>query len=103
MTQIERLKLRLGISGITEDEILTDILESVQNVILMRRFPYGTGNESLEVRYLDLQIRIAIEMYNRIGAEGETTHSENGISRSYGSDFISDKLLQEITPRVGVL
>lgn len=33
------------------------------------------------------------EIYAKAGAEGQTAHSENGISRSYDSAWISPKLL----------
>ena len=101
MEQLVRLKCRLDIQN--QDALLMEILNSAQSVILSRRFPFGNGTETLENGHKDLQIRIAIEMYNRIGAEGQTSHSENGISRGYGSDFVSDKLLGEIVPKVGVL
>ena len=58
---------------------------------------------ALEPQYLDLQYRIAIDLYNKTGAEGETSHSENGVSRSYESSWISQQLLNEVTPMCGVL
>ena len=101
MTQLERLKIR--ITENTTDAELEDILESAKAVILSRRFPFGEHPSEIENRYKDLQIRIAVEMYNKRGAEGETAHSENGISRSYASASVSEDLLREITPKVGVL
>ena len=101
MTQLERLKIR--ITENVNDEELADILESAKAVILSRRFPFGQQPEELEARYMDLQIRIATEMFNKRGAEGETAHSENGISRSYSSASVSEELLREITPKAGVV
>ena len=101
MTQLERLKIR--ITEKTNDVELEDILESAKAVILSRRFPFGQPPTELEERYKDLQIRIAVEMFNKRGAEGETAHSENGISRSYSSASVSEELLREITPKAGVV
>ena len=101
MTQLERLKIR--ITENTTDAELEDILESAKAVILSRRFPFGEWPEEIEPRYKDLQIRIAVEMYNKWGAEGETAHSENGISRTYSSASVSEELLREITPKGGVI
>jgi hypothetical protein len=101
MTQLERLKIR--ITENVSDEELEDILESAKAVILSRRFPFGDYPEDIEPRYKDLQIRIAVEMFNKRGAEGETSHSENGISRSYASANVSEDLLREITPKAGVV
>ena len=101
MTQLERLKIR--ITETTNDRELEDILESAKAVILARRFPFGDWPEELEPKYKDLQIRIAVEMFNKRGAEGETAHSENGVSRSYASANVSEDLLREITPKAGVV
>ena len=101
MTQLERLKIR--ITEFVSDAELEDILESAKAVILSRRFPFGEQPAEIEDKYKDLQIRIAVEMYNKQGAEGETSHSENGISRSYSSASVSEELLREITPKAGVV
>ena len=101
MTQLERLKIRITENVL--DEELEDILESAKAVILSRRFPFGGQPPDIEDRYKDLQIRIAVEMYNKRGAEGETAHSENGVSRSYSSASVSEELLREITPKGGVV
>lgn len=101
MTQLERLKIR--ITENVSDIELEDILESAKAVILSRRFPFGEQPEELENKYKDLQIRIAVEMFNKRGAEGETAHSENGVNRSYASANVSEDLLKEITPKAGVV
>ena len=101
MTQLERLKIRIT-EKVTDVE-LEDILESAKAVILSRRFPFGEQPAEIEEKYKDLQIRIAVEMFNKRGAEGETAHSENGVSRSYSSANVSEELLREITPKAGVV
>ena len=101
MTQLDRLKIR--IPEITNDIELEDLLESAKAVILSRRFPFGEHPPDIEERYEDLQIRIAVEMFNKRGAEGETAHSENGVSRTYSGAGVSEELLREITPKVGVV
>jgi hypothetical protein len=101
MTQLERLKIRIT-EKVTDAE-LEDILESAQAVIQSRRYPFGEIPLYLEERYKDLQIRIAVEMFAKRGAEGETAHSENGVSRSYSSASVSEELLREITPKAGVV
>jgi hypothetical protein len=101
MEQLERLKLRIT-EKVNNDE-LEDILESAKAVILSRRFPFNEWPDEIEDRYKDLQIRIAVEMFNKRGAEGETAHSENGVSRSYASANVSEDLLKEITPKAGVV
>ncbi len=101
MTQLERLKKR--IPDEPDDGVLEDVLESAKNIILGHRYPFDEWPEDVEPRYQDLQIRIAVDMYNRIGAEGQIAHSENGISRSWGEEWVSGQLLREIVPYAGVL
>lgn len=101
MTQLERLKLRIPEN---KNELeLEDVLESAKAVILSRRYPFGEQPTKLEPRYFDLQIRVAVEMYNKRGVEGQTAHSENGVSRTYSSANVSEELLSEITPKAGVV
>ena len=95
MDNLARLKLR---TGEPDEAILEDCLESASSAIMARRYPYQEWPDELESRYLDLQFRVALDLYNRIGAENEVAHSENGISRTYESSWISESLLQEVTP-----
>lgn len=105
MDVLKRLKNRTKEADIG---LLMDCMESAASAIMSRRFPYGgyptteCGEPIVETQYQDLQYRIALDIYNRIGAEGETAHSENGISRSYDGSWISNKLLEEIVPKCGV-
>lgn len=94
----DRLTVR---TGETNSSLLEDLLESAKNAILARRYPYGDGSEKLEPKYEDLQIRIAEAMLAKLGAEYQTGHSENGISRSWKSEGIPEALLAEITPMCG--
>ena len=107
MNVLQRLKDRTG-AGNDETALLMDCMESAANAINARRYPYGnwqTENDEVTVdsQYQDLQYRIALEIYQRIGAEGEQGHTENGISRVYDGSWISSKLLEEVTPMCGVV
>lgn len=85
------------------DAEATILLETAKAAINARRYPFGDPPDELEKRYENLQLRIAIELYNKQGAEGEIAHSENGISRTYSSAWISEELLSEVTPKARVL
>lgn len=110
MDILARLTLRLTENGNEPDEnVLNDCIETAKAAILNRRFPYqawptnDNGEPYVEPRFEDLQFRIAMDLYNKIGAEGETAHSENGISRTYESSWVSEQLLSEVTPYCGVV
>ena len=95
--QLEKLKNRIP------DAIVSDLesaLDDAEDAILSKRYPFGNRPDKLDSRYYGLQIRIAVVLYNKIGAEGESAHSENGVSRTYES---LDELLKEITPLGAVL
>lgn len=81
----------------------TILLEMAKAAINARRYPFEDPPDELERRYENLQLRIAIELYNKQGAEGESAHSENGISRTYSSAWISEELLSEVTPKARIL
>lgn len=95
MDNLARLKLR---TGEPDEAILEDCLESAKAAILAVRYPFGDIPDELEARYLDLQFRCALDLYNKIGAEGQKAHQENSISRTWESSWISESLLREVTP-----
>ena len=99
MTALERLTARTGEAN---QDILEDLLETAKEIILSVRFPNSEWPDEVEDRYKGLQIRIALDLYNKRGAEGETAHSENGISRTYTAGWVSKDLLAEIVPYCGV-
>lgn len=101
MEALDILKLRIPEEK--SEEVLFDCLELAQGIILENRFPFGTDRTEIEPQYKSLQIRIAIDLYNKRGAEGETSHSENGVSRNYDGAWVSKQLLDEIIPKAEVL
>ena len=99
MDMMCRIKARLQSEGtIVTDNEITDSIEMAKNAILARRFPFHEWPNEVEPRYQDLQYRIAIDLINKMGAEGEMVHNENGVGRTYQSAWISEQLLSEITP-----
>ena len=54
-------------------------------------------------KYHSLQVEVAAYWLNKRGAEGEIQHSENGITRIYGSADIPDDMLSRVVPYVGVI
>lgn len=94
MTQLELLKELLG-NPTVSDSLLRFYLDNASDIICDIR-----NSDSVESKYSKTQIKIAIEMFNKRGAEGEVSHSENGISRSYEKADISPSLLMSITPMV---
>lgn len=84
------------------DDILLTYLDVAGRKILIRAYPYKDVEE-VPNKYNALQCEIAIYLLNKRGAEGETSHSENGISRSYENADVPESMLSAVTPYCGVV
>lgn len=101
MTEIEkRLELAKRIAPDTDtDEVLDGMLSAAGALILNRMFPFGYPEaQTVPLIYEQIQIMLAVELYGKRGAEGQTSHSENGISRSWPE---KTRLLSLIVPHCG--
>jgi hypothetical protein len=105
MTNIERLKVR--IPEATEAE-LEDALLSAQDVILSRCFVSvsRTSEDDKAAALADHNEKIlnaAVVIYNMRGVEGQVSHSENGVARTYADCAGMKPILEQITPRCDVV
>jgi len=101
MTDSEKLRmLSVRISPDTAtDDVLNDTLAVAGALILNKMYPFGYPDGTVvPARYEQIQIQLAVELYSHRGAEGQTSHSENGISRSWPEQ---SRLLKQIVPCVG--
>lgn len=101
MTEAEKLTaLQEMLSPDTDtDEVLTHMLRTAEAMILNRMYPFGCEDTvALPRRYEQIQLQLAVELYSKRGAEGQTGHSENGISRTWSED---SPLLKRIMPHCG--
>ena len=104
MTQAEKVQLLKAMVGESDtEEVLLTYLNIAGRKIINRAYPFGTDETEVPTRYDFLQCEIAAYLLNKRGAEGQTSHSENGISRSYESADVPESLLGAVTPTVGVL
>ena len=81
-----------------DNESLNDICLNAYLEILNRLYLKRSGDEVLPAEYELLQCEIAAYLINKRGAEGETSHSENGINRSYESGDVPESMLKSIIP-----
>lgn len=108
MTKEEKLTMVRVMSESTDsedwsDDILLAYLTIAGSKIIERAYPYDNTVEEVPRRYEILQCEIAVYLLNKRGAEGEISHSENGISRTYGNADVPESMLSIITPMVGVI
>lgn len=97
--KIEQMQIMLG-----EDykpRLLGVYLQKAKSMILNKRFPFGyLVEQEVEAQYEQLQIELAICLFNERGAEGQSSHNENGVSRSWRS---KDEIMLEVVPYANVL
>ena len=108
MTEVEKLAmLRVMVGqpneGDWSDEVLVSYLAIAGRKIINRAYPYDDTVTEVPRRYGYLQCEIAGYLLNKRGAEGQLSHSENGISRSYESADVPESMLSEVIVHVGVL
>lgn len=104
MTNEEKVsRLEVLISPDTaSSELLLSLLEIAEGIVLNRRYPFGAPEgAAVPAIYEHIQLQIAVELFSKMGAEGQTAHGENGISRTYESADISPSLLKRILPVCG--
>ena len=99
--KIEKLKVLISPDTAT-DQILLYLLEQAEGIILNRRYPFGAPEGAkLSAFHMQIQLRIAVELFNKMGAEGQTAHDENGIKRTWEAGEVSPSLLRLIVPVCG--
>ena len=99
--KMERLKIMLKPDTVSDEE-LTALLEITKGAILNRRYPSGYSDKTeVPVKYEHIQLQACVQLFNKKGAEGQSAHSENGISRTYESGDISYSLLSQVLPMAG--
>lgn len=103
MTDEEKLStLKVMVGSDDTDEVLSAYLNIAGQKIINRAYPYKDDVTEVPARYETLQIEIAAYLLNKRGAEGQTAHTENGITRSYENADVPASMLKPVTPHVGV-
>lgn len=99
--KIERLAVLISPDN-ADAELLSVLVEQAEGIVLNRRYPFGIPDGAVvPTAYEHIQLQIAVELFSKMGAEGQTAHGENGITRSYESADVSPSLLRRIIPICG--
>lgn len=86
---LDRLKRR--VPDARDDALLSDLLSDAENMILAY-----TGRDSVPLVLQGAQIEIAAMLFNRMGMEGESSHSEGSVSRS--ADSLPEYIRRQLNP-----
>lgn len=104
MTNEEKLAaLKAMVGSSDSDVVLSAYLKLAGGKIIAKAFPYQNDVTEVPTQYSYLQVEIAAYMLNKRGAEGETVHTENGISRTYENADVPTSMLKAITPYCGIV
>lgn len=104
MTKEEKINALKAMVGTDDsDEVLSTYLLLAAKKVLARAYPYGNTVKEVPEEYEGVQLEIATYLLNKRGAEGQMSHSENGITRSYENADVPSSMLKAITPHCGVI
>lgn len=93
--------LRAMIGDDDEDNVLYSYLEIAGQKIINRAYPYDPDRDTVPDRYGYLQVEIAAYLMNKRGAEGQLSHNENGINRTYQSADVPESMMSQVVPFCG--
>lgn len=103
MTDAEKLALVKSMTGETDEEVVSAYLSLAGSKVCRKAYPFDPTVVEVPDQYAHVQVEIAVYLLNKRGAEGQTSHSENGISRSYEDGNVPPTLLREIVPCAAVM
>ena len=84
----------------SDDYLNYEINRAIGEINRCRRFT-PTEDKLYDEKYEYLIIPFCISAIAKIGAEGQLSHSENGVSRSYGSsEDYPKELIRQIVPLI---
>ena len=103
MTEAEKIVLVKAMSDETDDGVISAFLSMAADAIYHYVDPYHTSDrEAVLMEYGNVQAKAAAYYINKKGWDFQTSHSENGVGRSFESGDLPASILRELTPKVGV-
>lgn len=105
MTTPEKLlmvKELMGLTGDAYDARITAFLDTAEHEILAWRFSYASEKPEVLPEELDsVHVMAVVAGFSQSGAEGEMTHSENGISRTFKFPDMVAYIRANVVPMAG--
>ena len=103
MADTDKLAMLKTITGEEDEDMLSTYLSLAGSKILAKAYPYQEDITEVPAQYAYLQVEIAAYLLNKRGAEGQISHTENGVSRSYENGDVPSSMLRSVTPCCGVI
>ena len=99
MTNAEKITMVKALSDETSDEVVSAFLSMAGDAVVnFADSSHTVDPDDILDKYSGVQCRLAALWLNKRGWEGQVSHSENGISRTYEVGDIPPSFLREITP-----
>ena len=102
MTDQEKIARVKAMTDETVDATISAYLDTAAQKICRIVYPYDDTQTTVPEKYHSLQCEAAVYLLNKRGGEGEVTHSENGVSRTYENADLPATMLRVIVPVVGI-
>lgn len=103
MTDAEKLQMVKSMTGETDEGTISTYLSIAGNKVCRKAYPFDPAVTVVPEQYAHIQVEITVYLLNKRGAEGQTAHGENGISRSYEDGDVPPTLLRDIIPFAAVM
>lgn len=103
MTNDEMAMMVSTMTGESNLEVVSAYLYMAGQKVLALAYPYDNTVTEVPPQYEHIQIDAAVYLLNKRGGEGQTGHTENGISRVYENADLPDSMLRGIVPLCGVV
>lgn len=102
MTDSEKIAMVKAMCGETDDGTISAYLALAGNKICRIAYPFDDTVTEVPDKYAYVQVDAAVYLLNKRGAEGQSGHTENGISRSYENADLPTSMLRSVVQMVGV-
>ena len=103
MTEQEKIAMvKTMINDDTADATISTYLIIAGQKLCRSVYPFDDTKTTVPEKYDVLHCEAAAYLLNKRGGEGEITHSENGVSRTYENADLPASMLRQIVPVVGI-
>ena len=102
MTNAEKIAKVKLMTDETADATISAYLDLAAEKICRIVYPYDETKITVPSKYDMLHVEAAVYLLNKRGGEGEVTHSENGVTRTYENADLPATMLRVLVPVVGI-
>lgn len=92
------------LAGKVPPQMLVDFV--IEKYAQHRNYPSSFSDEKINddmSKHVSTMAMAVVDIFMKIGAEGQTSHSENGVSRSYENAYVSLSIFSDVLPFVKVI